>query len=165
MTAAHKNTVSIEAARKLMAYAQIESIRLVDARARHRVESAPPSIPPAALSVRVTTKSGGTVDQQNNLRVLAQYSLVAKRAEEKDPAVDIRASFELWYTIPPELKPSSPEIKAFSATNAMLNSWPYFRELVQSMIARMNLPPLTLPLYRIVQPKPSIEEGRAAKVS
>jgi preprotein translocase subunit SecB len=145
-----------------MATAQIESIRLVDSRARHRLAIASK---PNALNVGVTTKSGGAVEGQKNLRILAQYSLVAKRTAEKAPAVDVRVSFELLYRIPPDLKPSDIEIKAFSATNAMLNSWPYFREFVQSMIARMNLPPLTLPLYRILQAKPTVERKESAKAS
>jgi hypothetical protein len=164
MATARKKALSIEAARKLMANAQIGSIRLIDARVRHRLENGNVS-KPEALNVGVTTKSEGVVDQQNNLRVRAQYSLVAKRTADKAPAVDIRASFELLYTIPPDLKPSDREIKAFSVTNAMLNSWPYFREFVQSMIARMNLPPLTLPLYRILQPKPTVEQRTSAKAS
>lgn len=35
--------------------------------------------------------------------------------------------------------------EVFKVVNLPLNSWPYLREFVQSMIQRMNLPHLTLP--------------------
>jgi hypothetical protein len=40
------------------------------------------------------------------------------------------------------------DIEMFSAYNTSLNAWPHAREFVQSMAARMMLPPLILPLFR-----------------
>jgi len=38
---------------------------------------------------------------------------------------------------------------AFARTNGIYNAWPYWREFVQNMIARMNLPPLVIPVFRL----------------
>ena len=40
------------------------------------------------------------------------------------------------------------QFAAFAKYNGVFNAWPYWREFVQSMTARLNLPPLTLPVFR-----------------
>ncbi|MCL5669760.1 MAG: hypothetical protein M1423_00425 [Acidobacteria bacterium] len=70
--------------------------------------------------------------------------------EKAKPSFRVDVSFELLYKIPPDLDPSRAELRAFAGTNAIFNAWPYWREFVQSMTARAGLPPLTLPLFRIL---------------
>jgi hypothetical protein len=43
----------------------------------------------------------------------------------------------------------------FSAYNTSMNVWPHAREFVQSMAARMMLPPLILPLFRPAETIPA----------
>ncbi len=154
----------IRAARRLMAHAELESIRLLEAQAVHA-----PSRPrrvveigkrTGGLVVEVKAVPHGYLEGNNRIRILVRYALLARRGHgvKADVAIRVKATFELRYALPDGLGPSTREVGAFSKTNAMLNSWPYWREFVQSVVARMNLPPLTLPLFRLVAPR---IEGKA----
>lgn len=44
---------------------------------------------------------------------------------------------------------SKAAIEEFGNYNTMLHVWPYWRELIQSMCARMRLAPIVLPMYRL----------------
>jgi hypothetical protein len=51
---------------------------------------------------------------------------------------------------------TSEELQAFAETNALFNAWPFFREIIHATMARMNLPPIALPLFRLT-PRPREE--------
>jgi len=178
----------IEAAQKLIAAAEIQSVRLIDARAaidahaerqrerelvrlfewmfkkgitpddlrardkargeRQDVAGFPPQKGPA---VDVRHSADATLQFGTNVRALVRFALDATEARAKRPrrVFWLKASFELVYKVPPTPEPSPEALRAFSQTNAVFNAWPYWREFVQNMTARMNLPPLTLPLFRV----------------
>ena len=46
--------------------------------------------------------------------------------------------------------------KTFGQINAVFNAWPCWRELVQAPPARMSLPTLTVPVFR-VPPRDAVE--------
>ena len=48
------------------------------------------------------------------------------------------------------------QLKAFGQINAVFNAWPCWRELVQAPLARMSLPTLTMPVFR-VRPRDAAE--------
>jgi hypothetical protein len=152
----------IKAARRLMASAQLESIRLLQADAEYSplkgtvVSAAGKAHPGLYVSARFFPEARLEA-KEKMLRVSVRYLLHARRgpARQSQLALRIRVLFELRYALPEGLRPTSEEATAFSHTNAMLNSWPYWREFVQNTVARMNLPPLTLPLFRLVPPRPS----------
>lgn len=145
----------IKGARRLMAESEIMSIRLIEASAAYlppdgkRLSRSRTERP--SLQVQTGPPSArGIVVEPNRLRVVVKYRLRATRGgpRSRTPAIGIRATFELFYLLPSELAPTPTEISAFCKTNVLLNSWPYWREFVQSTISRMNLPPLTIPLFR-----------------
>lgn len=78
--------------------------------------------------------------------VSVTYELAATKTIKKDAAVEITATYEVILSAEEELTKEFLEI--YSEINVHLNTWPYFRELVQSMTQRAGLPPLTLPLFR-----------------
>jgi hypothetical protein len=150
-------TKEIKSARRLMTHAEIFSVRLLAARVdgfSHtwngivegggRQGEIQIAIPPP--------KTQGEMTQGYRLRVLVKYLLLGKHAAEESasPLFRIGSTFELVYSLPNVIEPTPKEIRAFCQTNVMLNSWPYWREFVQNTIIRMNLPPLTLPLFRLV---------------
>ncbi len=146
----------IQTAQKLIAAAEIQSISLLEAKLarelRPRKEtsnSGPVSRPSLAIDVSHSGKA--TLGQKGSVRATVRFALKARDADKKQakPAFQVAASFELDYQIPSDLDPSPQELRAFAETNAVFNAWPYWREFAQSMAARMNLPPLTLPLFRI----------------
>lgn len=93
------------------------------------------------------------------MRVETAFSLEVRSADDDERLqAEIRATFELSYAIPDEESFSPEELEAFAEGNAVFNAWPYWRELVQASLARMSLPPLTLPVFRVV-PAESADEA------
>ena len=69
-----------------------------------------------------------------------------KRSENTEEKVfTITASFLLSYMKTKEVEVTKDFVGVFKENSIELVSWPYFREFVQNMIARMGFPPLTLP--------------------
>jgi hypothetical protein len=65
------------------------------------------------------------------------------------PAVDLRATAELVYIKKNDVEIAEADIEQFAVVNAPFNAWAYWREFVQSSLARLNLPTFALPLFRI----------------
>jgi len=158
----------IQAAQKLIAAAEIESIRLLEARVAHvaqikRAAAEQLSVPQRRLAINVSRSGSAELEQKTAVHAIVRFTLEAREAGKKEakPAFRVAASFELVYKIPPDLDPSRQELRAFAETNAVFNAWPYWREFAQSMTARMNLPPLTLPLFRIA-PRSSERQTKAS---
>ncbi|MEO8724496.1 MAG: hypothetical protein ABI383_00095 [Acidobacteriaceae bacterium] len=141
-------------ASRLIALAAIRDIRLKEISAKFDNELLGDGEP---MQVEVVHRGTGQ-KTSDELDVQIAFTLKAIPASKK-PALVIKAVFNLRYSLPDEVEIDQDEIDAFASTNSMLNSWPYWREIVQNTVARMGLPPLVLPLYRINQ-MPAREEGR-----
>jgi hypothetical protein len=140
------NPEIVARARRLMALASLDSIRLIGTRATHLSSTRRPLWDAKRTPTLIC---GVEADkEENRFRITVSYAIQAAR-QEGAPDIQIDASFELLYSLPPNVDAQSDEVQAFANTNALLNSWPYWRELVQTTVARMNLPPLTIPLFRI----------------
>ena len=77
---------------------------------------------------------------------------VRQAGEEEQLQAEIEGRFELSYNIPEGENFSSEDFEAFGEWNAMFNAWPYWRELVQASLGRMSMPPLTVPVFRVMPP-------------
>ena len=76
--------------------------------------------------------------------------------DDVETLATIRASYELLYIVSgkaPAFEPA--ELNDFALCYGAFHSWGYWREYVQSALARLDLPTLTLPLFRI-QMAPSL---------
>ena len=110
-----------------------------------------------------------------NLSILCNFQVAAFSGETPDKLVmKIEASFcTSLDTIPgfdlfQDLNGESPEYNenleyAFTI-NPIFNAWPYWREFVQSMSARMGFPALTVPLLQIVPEKSVAKEVKSPPV-
>jgi hypothetical protein len=74
----------------------------------------------------------------------------------------VEAEFQLRYRVNEAFVASEGELRWFAELNATLNSWPYWRELVQTVIGRAGIGSLTLPLWR-APAVPVDEEGAPVK--
>ena len=63
--------------------------------------------------------------------------------------ISIEASFVVVYSLDSITDFNENHFKAFADTNGIFNAWPYWREFVQSMINRMGLPAITVPVFRV----------------
>jgi len=112
----------------------------------------------------IVTFRGELLDEQRN-NFIAKATLTVKglpegESEEKE-IVSIQCEYILTYSLREKAGLSKEEIKRFCNINAVYNAWPYWRELIQNMSNRMELPTLTLPLYKIKRPK--IREKKKTK--
>ena len=56
------------------------------------------------------------------------------------------------YRLPADESFASEELAAFGKINGVFNAWPYWRELVHASLARMDMPTLTVPVFRLPPP-------------
>jgi len=75
------------------------------------------------------------------------YNQGKKKTE--DACVRIDCEYVLAYSVEDFEGITEAGCNEFARINGIFNAWPYWRELVQNTIARMGLPQLTLPVFRI----------------
>jgi len=93
------------------------------------------------------------IDKKNGyVIVTAKFNFEAfSESKTQKPVVLMDASFLLAYKIENFEGLTQRGFEQFANLNGIYNAWPYWREFVQNMIARMGLPSLTIPVFRIVQ--------------
>ena len=96
--------------------------------------------------MEVSIREKATYDQKDDrVFVTHKYFLTVKPSEMKKVfSLKISAAFVLIYQADPSF--SDDFFDVFKSLSLPINSWPYFREFVQNMTSRMNIPPVTLPL-------------------
>lgn len=132
----------------LIAAVQIEDVRLVEAVVRSRIRS--PQDVDEVDCVFSTSASVKEHHKGGSFVVLAAIDLkLVPRKSPDNTIVSIDAGFALSYSLPPEFVASRRDLDMFAQINSVFNVWPYWREFIQSMTARMHLPPLVLPVFRL----------------
>jgi preprotein translocase subunit SecB len=134
----------VEQAAALQARLQLQDVSLFRSEA---AGAGPPlrAVEPVRLSAELDSEVGHTdsvgVDFAVTLRVVCDDPL----------AFHIEATFLARYRFADQAKPASKiELEAFRKSHAVLAVWPYLREFVQTIAARMGLPTEPLPLLRLV---------------
>lgn len=84
-------------------------------------------------------------------RFTARYD--GQEPESKTP-LSVEAAFKVVYSVESFEGLDDRRIKAFSHLNGIYNSWPYWREYLDSTLGRMSLPTVTMPVF---QPKRFVE--------
>ncbi len=146
--------------KRLIAEVEIEDVRLVEATAETKVRSPADT---GAVDLLVNRAAEISERQDNGtFFVVAKMrtQLVPEQAQE-EPLVSIETSFEIRYGLPEGFHVDPQTLTTFAETNGVYNAWPYWREFVQSMFARMGLPPVVLPVLRV---REAMEETAAEEV-
>ena len=86
----------------------------------------------------------------SKLTIPIKFGLRAVTEDKQSEVIIVACRLEVDYDLNEGYIPSQEEIEAFRQGNAIFNCWAYFREYVQSSVARMNFPPITLPFLRMV---------------
>ena len=135
---------------RIISVIQIESVRLREAHCRAAVQ---PSEIADAIKVTTSRKTAVIKEPTDDraCRIETAFTMEVRSADgDEKLQAEIRGTFELSYEIPDGESFSSEELEAFGEVNAVFNAWPYWRELVQVSLARMSMPPLTVPVFRVV---------------
>jgi hypothetical protein len=85
------------------------------------------------------------------LPVACDFTLAAREEEEPQREVmRVEATFLVSYQLAEPHKITPEDLHHFARINPLYNAWAYWRELVHTMSLRMGLPPLLVPLLKIV---------------
>jgi hypothetical protein len=143
----------IQVASALIAKCELKRVRLHRCSASLVAESATLTEP---FKWRVTYDSTAGEIVENKLPIQVQFSFESFDASEENAVLfNIECTFDLDYELEPKYRPSAESVDAFKNGNAIFNCWPYARECVQSITAKMALQPPPLPLLRIAPKKSS----------
>lgn len=128
---------------------QLKDVRLISSKCDQ--------IPEATLGKKAYDINYSTevqVDKKNGyVIVTAKFNFEAfSESKMQKPVILMEASFLLAYKIDNFEGLTQQGFEQFANLNGIYNAWPYWREFVQNMIARMGLPTLTIPVFRIVEP-------------
>lgn len=86
--------------------------------------------------------------QDEHVVVTHELTFAGSYEDDDDPAVFIRAEFEVRYSTAERMTPGI--FAEFRRRNLPLNTWPYFREFVHAVLARTGWPVFVLPVYKAV---------------
>ena len=144
---------------RIVSAVQIDGVRLCESHCRSLV--GPTEI---ARSLAVNPSHDATVAREpgeDGLFLIKTSFFLEIRAEdgEEELQAEVQGVFELSYRVPNDEVFSSDELNKFGQVNAVFNAWPYWRELVQSSLARMSMPILTVPVYRVLPSDPDEDDG------
>ena len=145
----------VERAAALQAKLQLQDISL------YKSEAAGAGPPLRAVEpVRLSAELDSEVDHKDSTGVNFAVTL---RVVCDDPlAFHIEATFLARYRFADRAKPASKiELEAFRKGHAVLAVWPYLREFVQTITARMGFPTEPLPLLRLVLSERGAQGARA----
>lgn len=99
-------------------------------------------------SIRTIVDDNREYELQENGSAIFKHSfqLIGTRKYKKDYGIKIKCTYSLQFDSTDDLEEEFWDI--FSEVNLHINTWPYFRELVQNTTQRMSIMPLTLPLLK-----------------
>lgn len=109
----------------------------------------PPDVAADRVKKKIDDEASYEMLSDNTVAILVSYML---RARVRNQVVaKVSANYRLIFH---SSETFSDEFFAiYKAVSLHLNSWPFFRELVASLTARMNVPRLTLPLFKSTEPR------------
>jgi preprotein translocase subunit SecB len=139
---------------------QIKSLILVESVAKRTPEA---KIGGKDSKLELTVKVGQAEASEKTIVVVPRFALAVRGADQEAPMLSIEANFVIMYSLGKidDIRPEN--IKAFAQINGVYNVWPYWREFVQSTVARMGLAPLTIPVYCIPTSGESKSNHRSSK--
>jgi len=99
-----------------------------------------------AEGMSISIKDNSTfTNTEDGFTVESSYTLTAKNPQKKI-VLKIDCLYGILFKTSKNI--TEPFFEIYKDLSLPLNVWPFFRETVNSITARMNIPPLTLPLLK-----------------
>jgi len=133
-----------------------ERVQLRDVRLwKYACEQQPKACIGRKRKYKITHSATFQIDKKvGRICVFPEFHFEAFSESERDKSILlIRAVFLLVYEIDDFEGIDKAGFQVFADLNGIYNAWPYWREIVQNTIARMGLPTLVIPVFRIVGPR------------
>jgi hypothetical protein len=108
----------------------------------------------AKKTYKIDHSTDVAVDKESgHVLVIAKFHFEAfAEGQPQKNVLKANATFALTYTIENFEGLTDKGFRQFADLNGIYNAWPYWREFMQNTIARLGMPPLVIPVFRIVQP-------------
>lgn len=132
--------------RRLVEAVELRELALIDLVHHRDVEVTLPLAVTHGLKTRLETISA------EKIAAIAEFVLRAKPQDGDNDQVSIRMTWRLVYVLNAGegYEPSEDLGRQFVERNVPINLWPYVRETVATLTAKMGLMPLVLPTLKIV---------------
>ena len=106
-------------------------------KSRLQVEDLPATGPELTLGCDMRCSHAGP---GNPVEVRGTLVVEGKIAGESEPCLQIEIEHRLLYSLPDDYILGEEALQEFAWQNGIFNVWPYWREMVDSIYARMKLP-------------------------
>lgn len=110
-------------------------------------------IHPKSASVNISSEADFTTKAENRVEISHKWDIIAKDKNTDSEFLKISVTYGLILESKERFTKDFFDI--YEKTSLPINVWPFVREFVNSMTARMNVPPLTLPLLKFTKKKRS----------
>jgi hypothetical protein len=150
-------TNSFQMAGEVARAVELETVALRAVQAAFNGQSSVPKLP-VPVQVRITHSEKFILDPEGKLDVTIHFDVLGMPPKGATEGFDLHCDFVARYALHAGATFSEGHYSHFASLNALMNVWPYMRELVQSATSRMGLPSLVLTLFRI----PSVSQGAPA---
>ncbi len=99
-----------------------------------------------AMAVSISSDADFQSRQKGEVEITQKWDIVAKGKNSGSECLNLSVTYCL--VMHSKEKFTKSFFRVFERTSLAFNMWPFVREFVNNMTARMNVPPLTLPLYK-----------------
>ena len=141
MSEKEKRLIDPKAYRKILVGLQLKSLSVMKGKFSSCKENFIPN-----SEVDISDTALFKIESKNSFKIIHTYQLKIENKKNKKNILRIDLSFELVFTSKETFTQEFFDV--YTEDSLPLNTWPYFREFVSSIIQRMNFPPLTLPLFK-----------------
>jgi len=99
-----------------------------------------------ALTVSISSTADFRYKPKDEVEVTQKWEVVARDKSSKSECLNISVTY--CVVLHSKERFTKGFFRVFERTSLPFNMWPFVREFVNNMTARMNVPPLTLPLSK-----------------
>jgi preprotein translocase subunit SecB len=107
--------------------------------------------PSKVLTVSISNKANFVQKVKNRVEISQEWNLIAKDQKSESETVSVSATYCL--VLNSKEKFTKAFFGIYEKTDLVFTLWPFVREFVNSITARMNIPPLTLPFLKVPEKK------------
>ncbi len=138
-----KYKISPHEYQKILSGIELRSISLQQSKAYYNYEAKLPD----SLKIDIQDSSKYKIRDENIVDIFQTYKLDARKPNSKSRYIQIEVTFVV--KLYSEENFTEDFFEVYRDVSLHINTWPYLREFVNQQTARMNVPPLTLPLFKI----------------
>lgn len=109
--------------------------------------------PQELLEPQISVESSGALVSEGQLNVICDYTFTVNAGGQQIATASI--AYLMMYEVEGQI--AERDIEPFARANGVYHSWPFLRQFLFDLTAKMGFPPLTLPVFQVL---PRTEQKR-----